>query len=102
MGKAHSNKGRLFKFNTKEELERFVSLYEDLFTAYSEDTIKCNGKYYDGAVSDLRRGFERLPWWGEKNLLMVNLIKENLDEILKGGCFTKEFISRGRYMYVMR
>lgn len=100
MGKAHSNKGRLFKFNNKEELERFVLLYEDLFTAYGEDTLKCNGKHYDGAVSDLRRGFERLSI--EKNILRANLIKENLDEILKAGCFTKERLRRGMFMYVMK
>lgn len=98
MSKAHSNKGRRFRFNSKEELERFVLLYEDLFTGYSEDVLKYKENYYDWSITDLKRGFERYT----HNSLMVNLTKENLNEILKAGCFRKERLTRGIFVYVMK
>ena len=97
MGKAHSNKGRYFRFNNDEEIEKFILLYVDLFTPYSEDVIKCEKKYYN--ISDLERGFARSVYnWN--NVLRVNLTRENLDEILKSRCFRKERLGRNRSIYV--
>ena len=97
MGKAHSNKGRYFRFNNDEEIERFILLYVDLFTPYSEDVIKYEKKYY--SISDLERGFARSVYnWN--NVLRVNLTRENLDKILKSRCFRKERLGRNRSIYV--
>ena len=112
MGKAHSNKGRLFRFNNSEELERFILLYEDLFTPYSLDVLKYKKKYHDD-ISDLERGFERMRYGNIlkeahlteevfNNDLKVNLTKENLDKILNSESFTKERFMRGRFIFVMK
>ena len=98
MGKAHSNKGRFFRFNNGEELERFVLLYADLFTPYSNDVIKYESKYYN--TSDLERGFVRSVY-DMNNVLRVNLTRENLDKILESRCFKKERLGRNRSIYVL-
>ena len=97
MSKAHSNKGRFFKFNNGEEIERFVLLYKDLFTPYSEDVIKYEKKYY--SESDLNKGFVRSVY-NMNNILRVNLTKDNLDKILESKCFRKESFGRNRSIYV--
>ena len=100
MGKAHSNKGRYFKFNDGEELERFILLYEHLFTPYSKDVLSYKKNYYDYDISDLERGFERSPF-DNGNFLKVNLTKENLNKILESKCFRKESWKHGRNIYVL-
>lgn len=100
MGKAHSNKGRYFKFNNSEELERFILLYENLFTPYSKDVLSYKKNYYDYNISDLERGFERFPF-DKDNFLKVNLTKESLDKILESRCFRKESWTRGRNVYIL-
>lgn len=100
MGKAHSNKGRYFKFYSNGDLERFIMLYEDLFAPYSKDVLNYKKNYYDGDISDLKRGFERLDW-DNGMLLKVNITPENLNKILDARCFIKERLTHGRFMYVM-
>lgn len=100
MGKAHSNKGRFFRFNNMIELDNFVSLYSDLFTPYSKDVVDYESKYYNlGPTMDLIRGFKVVST-GKDIVLRANLTRENLDEILKSKSFTKEKFWRGRSIYV--
>lgn len=102
MSKAHSNKGRYFRFNNGEELERFVLLYKHLFTPYSEDVLKYERNWYKGNISDIEQGFERI-FWNNEPVIKVNLTKENLDKILEGSrCFRKERFGdfHHRFIYV--
>lgn len=99
MSKAHSNKGRFFRFNNGEEMHRFIQLYANLFTPYSEDVLKYKKNYYNYDISDLEGGFERHVY-DMNYVLKANLTKENLDKILESKCFRKESFGRNRSVYV--
>ena len=103
MGKAHSNKGRFFSFPDARVMDNFINLFDDLFTPYSEEVVKYERKHNDyGTELDLYRGFKVIIQTKERQILRVNLTKEDLDEILKSGCFTKETFQRGRTIYAWK
>lgn len=103
MGKAHSNKGRFFSFPNARVMDNFINLFDDLFTPYSGEVVKYERNYNDyGTEMDLCRGFKVITQTKERQILRVNLTKENLDEILKSGCFTKEIFQRGRNIYAWK
>ncbi len=86
------NKGRYFVFPNEETLSRFIKLYGDLFTPYSDSYIQSdyrNRSYNQFKYNELKKGYVRNPFGDDDLLIKVNLTKENLQYILEGGCFTR-------------
>lgn len=116
MSRAHSNKGRYFRFGDRATMSRFILMYRDLFTPYGSDKIRCrsyvkdkvyhtyeDGKGYysrghhdDNIVKMMECGYDILS----DNVILVNLTPDALNQILKGGCFKKEAFGRNRSIYV--
>lgn len=115
MSKAHSNKGRLFEFGDKDTMMRFIFLYKDLFTPYSKDVINyesfvcddnssvhlnkngnlthCKGHHDARRINMLSNGYKIL----NDKLIRVNLTPENLETILKSGCFRERMENRRKF-----
>lgn len=115
MSRAHSNKGRYFVFGNREEMNRFILLYRDLFTPYGEDRIRCRsyvqdvptyktkngnlmskGHHDDNIVKMLEQGYDITS----DRSLIANLTPDSMNAILEGGCFKKESFGRNRSRYV--
>lgn len=109
---------RLFKFNTNDELLKFVLLYKDLFVPYSDYVCKNEPINRDGEVinghfvrsenyglvdKNIKRMLEKgYRIYDDMKTLKVNIVPENLKLILCSNCFEKIKFKRNVYCYKMR
>ena len=120
MSKAHSNKGRVFVFKSQDNMLRFILLYKDLFTPYSEyvcdyESINLSGHFvnnyentykiwikddnYGEKDSNKRKMLEQGYRIFDNNMIRVNLTPDSLDKILGSNMFEKIRVQRGRFYY---
>lgn len=97
-----NNRGRYFMFSNKESLLRFIQLYGDLFTPYSDTYIQsdCRGRLGDPLDYDrLKKGYMINPFGDNELLIKVNLTNESKNTILESNCFTKSVFLTSRRSY---
>lgn len=102
-GTVHSITARkmIFEFKDKEQNERFISLYSDLFVPYAEETIRSK-RALDKKHPGFRVGreYEKGYYWDANGLFYVKMEPETLKEILKANKVRKERVRSNKFKYV--
>ena len=95
---------QIFEFGHFGEMERFISLYKDLFVPYAAETInekrRYDKKYNASGLKEFGKATYEEGYYLSGGMLNCKMEPESLKEILATGMFRKEKVRRNCYKYV--